>query len=127
MQVIKIIEGGIDLRSGEEISLGLVITNGIREFTIPISSEILNHITLMIAEEKPGKPIVEGPVKPASEIPPAALSPAGGDLNPFREETQTTPRLVEEEPTLPQNPLDEDEGFEPGEEYNDIGTGAGSL
>jgi hypothetical protein len=137
LQVTKIIEGGIDLTSGEKIDQGIVIHNGIQEVTIPISQQSLESIVLMyaqmveIAEQKGngGIPLspedrktVQGWVDNAPpQMRPVERAPVPPHPRPV------PPAPPPEDASPPSSDIDEEDGFEPGEDYADSGTGVGSL
>jgi hypothetical protein len=129
LQVTKIIEGGIDLLSGEKIEQGIVVANGFQEVTIPVSQETLESVVVLYAQfvEMAGGQI------PAVDAPESA--PAPTPLVQPQKQFSPTPVLVPQEQETfesdydappPSTDISED-GFEPGEDYEDSGTGVGSL
>ncbi len=146
MQVTKIIEGGIDLTTGTELEVGIMVSNGVRELMIPIDEPTLQILSVMVAEAN----LVSRPTPLKGQ----GQAPLPEELDKTKEESGCTcgyedseemtahnplcvlskppsalkPRLVDEtSPVPPETPVDEDEGFEPGEEYDDVGTGVSSL
>jgi len=139
LKVVKITEGGIDLETKTELPRAIVISNGHREVTVPANDIVIKEVVALFAEN--GGPKPEGaerhlaaahkwplghggassyvdPKSPPRNIerpPPSPQPVTMGSPSPFIEE-------AEEGPQTP-----DDEGFEPGEEFNDGGTGASSL
>lgn len=111
LRVIKIIEGGIDLQSKEQLPRSLVISNGVTEAAIPVSdSDIEKVIELYVESEGIPQPVVS----PSSVERRLPSSPT-----PVRKAFETF------EPEKPE--MIEDAGFEPGEDCFDRGTGVESL
>ena len=119
MQVTKILEGGIDLTTGKQLGTSIVISNGIREISVPISDgETLDQLIVMVSESNQTTPTDAEELSRTIGPPP---EPAPRERIPAQ-----APRLVEPDPDPPVLQSDED-GFEPGEEYDDLGTGASSV
>lgn len=133
LKVVKIIEGGIDLVTQEELPRSLIISNGMREIAVPANDIVIREVVELIAEyaAKPPNVSVED-VSRYTEPNAPATPPRANMANPYRR-TPPSPQVVNQAPSPfedeeegPRMPIDED-GFEPGEEFNDGGTGAGSL
>ena len=128
LQVTKIIEGGIDLVSGEQIEQGIVIGNGMQEVTIPVSREVLESVVVMYAQfvegaADNGRPMLVPnehpavPEQPRRHLPPSPV-PVVSEPGAFDSDYEVPP---------PSSDVVDDDGFEPGEDYEDSGTGVGSL
>jgi len=138
LQITKIIEGGIDLTSGEQISQGLVVTNGLNEVTIPVSQTSLESVVRLYAQmvevaQRGGNGIelseedretveswkTDEPQMRATSPAPVLRAMPGPPAEP--------PEDFEYEEPPPSSDISDDDGFEPGEDYADSGTGVGSL
>lgn len=125
----KIIEGGVDLTTGRELTQGIVVTNGATEITIPVDPEDVQRIVLLYAQGESPSPREEfeaalGPVTSPKMTPaPPATRPTV--LHPVEAPPAPGEQVVFEEPPVSTDTSDEE--FEPGEEYNDGATGIGSL
>jgi len=126
LKVVKIIEGGIDLETQEELPRSLIVSNGRREVTVPANDNVIREVVELLAE------MVDAPLDVSMEAKMRVNSqPVSGSTTP---RPPPSPRPVSKSPSPfesdeergSQTPFD-DEGFEPGEEFNDGGTGAGSL
>jgi len=128
LQITRIIEGGIDLLSGQELPQSIVVSNGAREVIVPVSQEVLKEVVVLYAEAESA---------PENRQERSGFFTPEEEYQPEISNTPTTrkkPRLVPA-PETPQKEIrDEavssdtlDEKFEPGEEYNDAATGVGSL
>jgi hypothetical protein len=131
LYITKIIEGGIDLMTQQELPRSLVVSNGDREIVIPVNDNVIAEVVELFAEN--GGP--QNQNIPVADVPSAQTpntSRAAADANraqrppPSPQPVNQAPNPFEEEEEGPQMVPDE-EGFEPGEAFNDIGTGAGSL
>ena len=119
LRVTAILEGGLDLEKGEEIPRSIVVTNGKRTVTIPVPDHKVKEMVDMFAEELGTKaPPDAEPSAPA----PAPKAPARPTKVP---ETKALFEVETEAP--PSMPVIEEAGFEPGEEYEESGTGVASL
>lgn len=189
MQVTKIVEGGIDLITGQKLEAGIVISNGLREITVAVSLQsmedlailyadgVANDITLtktskgngsseVFAGDPPGPnpfstehgvhgtdgipnhdPAIHGPVfVPVDEVPLAPEIPLSSmphtagmidEILPMTAgrvenlpDSMPTPTWGDDEysaPPVSTDHIEEASGFEAGEEYDDSGTGVGSL
>lgn len=130
LEVTKIIEGGVDLRTGEELPRCIVISNGHREQEVPIDPLTLRNLVLMYSDMMNATSVVDENPEIFEESTEAVPKPGNGSApapNP-----RPTIRVVKadepevEEPT-PSSDLIEEDSFEAGEEYDDSGTGIGSL
>jgi hypothetical protein len=161
MQVTKIVEGGINLITGEQLETGIVVSNGQREVTVPVTRESMEKLAHLYADgvmglkKSNGKPPPEGVVGYGANPGDVGLvgkgsagGIAGGVIGVgFEDEVPDHGPLFvpaepdDEEPGIPTPSFSDDEdynrpppstdteesGFEPGEEYDDSGTGVGSL
>jgi len=114
LTVTKILEGGIDLTSGAKIEQGIVISNGTQELTLPLDQEDVEKVALLYIQMVEASP---APVKRGKKV--------KEEKPPVKLVQQETP--VEEDYENPSSDSDDDEGFEPGEDYADSGTGVGSV
>ena len=121
LRVTKIIEGGIDLTSGEQIEQGMVISNGYREVSVPVPQSELEKVVRLYVEAVEANVATATPPKvsivPETEAPPA----------PRPKSVKLAPAAPEYEAPPPSTDIDDDSGLEPGEAYDDSGTGVGSL
>jgi hypothetical protein len=118
LQVVKVVEGGIDFRSLEQLPRSLVISNGRREVEISATDEDIEKVVQLFAEVASMDSSVgtAPPPKPRNREPvrsPEPEQPVNRNWGLSQEE---------EEPEI-----SEPDGFEPGEAYSDSGTGVGSL
>jgi hypothetical protein len=110
LEVTKILEGGLDLRTGQELHRGLVITNGRTEVIISIPPEKMEEVVGLIASEFG---VAAPRAKPqVVKVPNTYVAPISQSAEVFED--------------TPVDPI-EDEGFKPGEEYVDSDTGLDSL
>ena len=128
LKVVKITEGGIDLETKKKLPRALVISNGHREVDVPANDIVIREVIALLAENGGPSTVQEhvtlddasryvepkSPPRNIARPPPSPQPVYETGPSPFVEE--------EEEPQM----LD-DEGFEPGEEFDDGGTGASSL
>lgn len=135
LQITKIIEGGIDLTSGQKIEQGIVINNGQQEMTIPVSPDAIEQVVMLYAQS------VQSGGNGHDLEPPQDFGEFGAMLaDPPPQQMQATPSPVPQpkvsvvatpdsdyEEAPPSSDIDEEEGFQPGEDYADSGTGVGSL
>jgi len=131
LYITKIIEGGIDLMTQQELPRSLVVSNGDREIVIPVNDNVIAEVVELFAEnggpQNQNIPVADAPSAQTpntsrvaastnrAQRPPPSPQPVNQAPNPFEEEEEG-PQVVSDE-----------EDFEPGEVFNDIGTGAGSL
>lgn len=127
IRVTKVLGESFDLETKEETPKALILSNGIREFQLYIDDATAMAIIAMIQEEKErlSAPLEEEPVpvkkakrKLPPEFPPEFSKPKLEDA-PVEVRVATVEEMPEE--------AYESEDREPGEEYNDFLTGAGSL
>jgi hypothetical protein len=111
LKVVKIIEGGINLETQEELPRSIVISNGHREVHVAVNDNVIKELVALFVDN--GSP---------RDVDPE-------DVPRMKPRPPPSPRPVRTEPESPlESPeLDEDDGFEPGEEFRDSGTGASSL
>ena len=118
LKVVKIIEGGINLETKEELPRSIVISNGHREVHVPANDIVIRDVVSLFVDNGEPKPPEEELLTKAPNVPqrpPPSPRPA-------------SPRTaVTFEADEPASDSFDDEGFEPGEEFSDSGTGASSL
>ena len=122
LTVTKIIEGGIDLLTKEELPPSIAISNGVIEITVPVSQKAMRGITQLyigglgeeIENQAPHLPLTSKPEIVADQAPPDGI-PAS---------VETTISDYDEPPSLKGR---DGEEFQPGESYEDSGTGVASL
>lgn len=120
IRVVRLAGESFDLETGAQLPKALILSNGMREFSLHVDDETAMAVVQMMAElealhrkkAEPGNGAKPAPQEPELEVaqPPVA-------------ESQLWPSTVDA-------PEDEDfseEVREPGEEYNDPATGVGSL
>ena len=127
LRVTKIIEGGIDLTSGEQIEQGMVISNGYREVTVPVPETVLADVVRLYVEAVEANVAAAAPQQTSitPEPKPAPRPPV--KLRPVDSEPASPPPDFEYDSPPPSSDTDDDTGFEPGEDYDDSGTGVSSL
>lgn len=118
LQVTKFIEGGFDLTKHEEVARGVIVSNGSHEVLVPVSEATLKELIMLYAELSGVRSADPAPETPEPKPRPAPR-PRAEQARMFE-----SPTPQAEEPTPP---ADLEEGFEPGEEYSDSGTGVASL
>jgi len=124
IRVVRLTGESYDLESGLELPKALVLSNGIREFSLHVDDSTAMAVVQMMAEDH-NRPVEATPVGTPVETPVETLAEkAPGNGSP--------PRLQEvwEGSPYDDTPVDEaprEEELEPGEEYNDPATGVGSL
>lgn len=145
LRVTKILEGGIDLTTKEQLPRSIVIGNSSgKEVIVPVQEDIVQSIAAMIADDVSRDEVMTDEAKDRTKgvIPPrprleadlvvntAPNVPADHINMEFRmpedvaeEEVQAAEELLDDYSSPPPS----DDGFEPGEEYDDVGTGVGSL
>lgn len=122
LQVTKIIEGGVDLTTGEELPRCIVVSNGYRNHEIPISDANLQALLIMYGE------VFNTAPEEVQEIFEEPKAEFGKTEEPTPPNPGPVIRVVRSEDAEPPPSTDRStEGFEAGEEYNDSGTGIGSL
>ena len=122
LQVVKFIEGGFDLTTHQEVPRSVVISNGSREVSLPVSEGQLKDLVKMYAELMGAQSSVE--VAPQTRTP----APMSQQVKMFEsiEDLPEPEGMVTADMEATGSVLD-DGGFEPGEEYSDSGTGVASL
>lgn len=120
LKVTKILEGGVDLCTGQELGRCIVISNGVRDQEVPIEQQALQNLIMMCTEHpEVGQNTDVGPRMfeyDEADYHEEELSAPTGSLRVVRDESPPSTDLVEEE-----------RAFEAGEEYDDSGTGVSSL
>ena len=137
MQLTKIVEGGIDLITGQQLEAGIVVSNGCREITVPVSSDSMEKLAHLYADKvmrlDKGKEAAPEPLPNRDDIPEHNTEIHGPVFVPAIDDVEKPIAPVsvftDEDYTAPPVSTDttEDDGFEPGEDYDDSGTGVGSL
>ena len=104
IQVIQILEGGVDLRSGEQIGPSLVLFNGKTSLSLPVAPQSLASIVELWAE-------AATQVSDQPRLKETAPTPMGA-FQPMEEEEEYQP---------------DDDEREIGEEYSDASTGVDAF
>ena len=124
LTVVRIIEGGIDLQSKRELPRSIIISNGKSEVHVPVSNDnVIREIVSLYVEDNGGGVVAQAPTPTRNVL---IGQNAQWDTFPEEQPIQVPVRV----PPKPESDYDipyDDDGFEPGEEYNDRGTGVGSL
>jgi hypothetical protein len=125
IKVVRIAGESYDLETGSELSKAIVLSNGAREISIHVDDNIIGEIVQMMTEAQGGT-LPMGPSKP--QVP----QPTGGNggLEPPDVKSPSPPLVkpkvkLEAELAAAEAAVSGEE-FEPGEEYDDPGTGAAS-
>ncbi len=111
LKVIKIIEGGINLETQEELPRSIVISNGQKEVLVAVNDNVIRELIGLLSSN--GAPARAEPA-PLLRRPPPSPRPAEAQM------------FSLEEPDSGDTVFGDD-GFEPGEEFFDSGTGVSSL
>jgi hypothetical protein len=117
LEVTKILEGGVDLATGDELPRCIVVSNRHNEVSITVKSEDLKKILALFIDGRNRGEVGAAPMELFSHEPresEVAMNPNPGPVM----------RVVEDAP--PSTDMS-DEEFDAGEDYNDSGTGVGSL
>jgi hypothetical protein len=135
LTITKIIEGGLDLATRQELPRSMVISNGVREISVAMSDhEMENIIQLYIeglqVERKTDagqivQHIKETVAPPEEVVKTSVRMMAQKPVGHIEVKFQVPSDYDEPPPTMV--PQDDEDGFQPGEEYDDSGTGASSL
>jgi hypothetical protein len=131
IKVTRIAGESYNLETRQEMPKALILSNGKREFAVYVGDDVAEAVLeMMLDSEAParaGKPRVEEPTLERPVMPPQLAKPAP-KTPPARVHTFEKPPPMAEIGDAPE-PEEEDDnsGSEPGEEYNDPATGAGSL
>lgn len=122
LKVTKIIEGGIDLETREELSRSIVISNGRREIHVAVNDNVIKELVALFSENgvKDLAPAPAPVPQPRMPRPPPSPRQVASPTLPFDDGPPDPPFGIENLPP-------ENEGFEPGEEFTDRSTGVGSL
>jgi len=120
LRVTKIIEGGINLETQEELSRSIVISNGRRDVHVPVNDNVIRELVALFSENGVAVPAPASAPVPQVRRPPPSPRPVASPTLPFDEGPPDPTFGLENQPA-------EDEGFEPGEEFADGSTGVGSL
>jgi hypothetical protein len=143
MILIKQIVGeSLNLDTGEEISKGLLLSNGISEIVVPANDELLRAVILLVHEARGGpsvensRPVREAPAPTAARAPtprkPSA-APAAAAASfviapvPNEMEEHLSSDSVSDFMSGLDGDFEEEEGFDPGEVYEDPDTGTASI
>ena len=120
LRVTSILEGGLNLETGKEIPRSMLVTNGVKSVTVPVSDSVVAELVALFAEEMESNL----GVRSSSTESAAALSvPRNKALPKAKPEVR---ELFEPEDT--RNGVTGELEFAPGEEYpDDAGTGVASL
>lgn len=118
--VTKIMEGGVDLESGNPLPRCIAIGNGKDEVYLPVRDEDLKSLLRLYAESGngnlPPKQVVAQAVSNQRKVMAKALDDyAAGTEGPSDYAEPAAPAFFS------------DDGMEPGEDYSDSGTGVRSL
>lgn len=116
LRVTAILEGGLNLETGEEITRSIVVSNGASSVTVPVPESKIRELVELFAKE------LQGRVPVREEAPP---SPPRAEPK-FKGPRPMKP-LFEPEPELEAPSLVDEQDFQPGEEYEESGTGVASL
>jgi hypothetical protein len=115
LKVVKIIEGGIDLETREELPRSIVISDGQREVLVPVNDNVIRELGSLLAGNSGSGPVrsrTKPKNAPLAQSRPVSPQPVAAAIeDPFGAEAELPP----------------DEDFEPGEEFSDSGTGASSI
>jgi len=140
LTITKIIEGGIDLATREELPRCVVVSNGAREVTVPVPNGAMEKIVqlyiegLQVERTSHANQVVQS-IKGLNIVEKAEVV---DDLH-VRVQPKAPTEHIEmkvevpretsdyDEPPPSSDVVDDDSGFQPGEEYDDSGTGAASL
>jgi len=138
IHVVRITGESYDLESGTEIPKALVLSNGVREFSLHVDDDTVQAVVEMMAEaqahrnhktiSKTSQVKVPGngsPPEPSAAdlVRPAHREELEGLVEGFEPAAPAMASVID----LPEDEPDEEEGYEPGEEYSDPATGVGSL
>ena len=119
IQLTKILEGGVDITKGVTLPRYLVLSNGLREVSVPVSDEVVQEVASLLADPEPE--VV------AQTFGPEETAPAGPPGPGPVEHIRVKPVLVKDDPVPPPSTDVEEDTFDPGDEYDDTGTGVSSL
>jgi hypothetical protein len=133
IRVVRLAGESYDLETGDQLPKALILSNGVREFSLHVDDETARAVVEMMAEgqgvrnqsvvEKARTVKVPGNGAPPAEpqVPRQTFSPEAGVETPVPQPAMAS---------VVDTPEDDDfevEGHEPGEEYNDPATGVSSL
>jgi len=138
LRVTKILEGGIDLTTQEQLPRSIVISNGRREVVIQVQEDTIGEIVEMLQDDLSRSETKESDASRGVAPPPKRPDPfmeqmvANIPVDRFKmpepevqvEQEQEVQDYDEPPPPAQQQ---QDDGFEPGEAYDDVGTGVSSL
>jgi hypothetical protein len=125
IKVVRIAGESYDLETGAEMPKALVLSNGVREVSIHVDDSVINEVVQMMQESPSAPAPIAAPVEPPGgngglELPDVDLQ------TPRISTTQPRPAVNLEAEIAAAEATVAGEGFEPGEEYDDPGTGAAS-
>lgn len=141
LKITKIIEGGIDLSTREELPRSMVISNGVREVTVALTDHEMENVVQLYIEglnqevEGHARQVVhhiEDTIPAPREVVHATVTMApkvvADHINLTLKKKDFESDYEDPPPVANPNVVTDDEnGFQPGEEYDDSGTGAASL
>jgi hypothetical protein len=125
LRVVSIIEGGLDLEKNQEIPRSIVVSNGKQSVTVPVPDSVVQELVDLLASEVGAAPTVKpAPLATRVKIEKSKLE----TQQLFEPELLTSnPAGFETDDFSPALAVEDDSMFEPGEEYDDGGTGVSSL
>lgn len=149
LNITKIIDEMIDLRTGQQFSHGVVVSNGRREEFIPLSRESLQPLVALYAEtigEPPGSEISQEELGELRSAPQAGMHERGAVYTPpehqpaqgpvpsapdhLAQSASQRPQMIDPKTGVTFTPIEtpsEEEDAPPGEEYEDELTGVASF
>jgi len=129
IKVTRIAGESFDLETKQELPKALILSNGKREYTIYIDDETAKAVVeLMMESPAVSEEVKKGNGKRSStNTRPPAPRPQVSEpvVIPVTEPAGPPPMATVGDEPEPE--MDDNSGFEPGEEYNDPATGAESL
>jgi hypothetical protein len=129
LEIVKIIEGGIDLRDNTQLPRCIIVSNSHREVAIPISNAGLQALIGLYSDRGPVSMSAHYEEPESKTAVPTSTTPRNGEVVQMAGSGDVSSTDVSSEPPVQEVPgLDEGgEDFEPGDAYSDPGTGAKSL
>lgn len=142
IRVIRIAGESFDLVSGEQLPKALILSNGVREYPLYVDDETAHFVLQMMVEpssagdsvgtdradrDSPAHAPLESPLFKTDEEG-RTVVPEGRHGYAVLEDSEPEPvASVVDLPEELEEPVLDDEDYEPGEEYSDPATGVGSL
>jgi len=136
IRVVRVAGESYDLETGDAIPKALVLSNGVREFPIYVDDDTAMAVIAMMAEaqetrnastvSKVAQVPIPGTGKPQPVVVPESEPQVHQQVFEPERQPVTGPRMASVV-DLPEEGDYEEEGAEPGEEYNDPATGVASL